>query len=219
MTLFTAEGLIRALVRGRSRGLCHQPGVVRRAYLRWLHTPGDAWAQIVAVADERPFDPDTSPLDGWLVHEGDLHARRAPGNTYLAALRAGGHGERERPVNDSKGCGGVMRAAPAGLIPALSLNEAFELGADCAAITHGHASGYLSAGALAAMVRRVLETEPGEALAEQRQVVLRESASAVLDLLRRHPDHEETTESLEAALALGGDGDPNPRNRHTKTRL
>ena len=41
-----------------------------------------------------------------------------------------------KPLNDSKGCGGVMRAAPVGLfvMPAL----AFEFGCDMAAITHGH---------------------------------------------------------------------------------
>lgn len=39
MTLFTAEGLIRASVRARAKGICHTPSVVHHAYLRWLHTP------------------------------------------------------------------------------------------------------------------------------------------------------------------------------------
>src|SRR5215471_13543334 len=34
MTLFTLEGLIRASVRGRSKGICHPPSVVRHTYLR-----------------------------------------------------------------------------------------------------------------------------------------------------------------------------------------
>ena len=49
-------------------------------------------------------------------------------------------------ANGSKGCGGVMRAAPAGLT---GLHDPFGLGADAAAVTHGHPSGYFTAGFLA----------------------------------------------------------------------
>jgi ADP-ribosylglycohydrolase len=35
--------------------------------------------------------------------------------TCLSALHAGHPGTVSRPVNNSKGCGGVMRVAPAGL--------------------------------------------------------------------------------------------------------
>ena len=186
MTLFTAEGLIRAWVRGRSRGIGHPPGVVRRAYLRWLQTQGEAAAE-------------DAPLDGWLAREPALHSRRAPGNTCLAALRAGGSGTRAQPLNDSKGCGGVMRAAPAGLIPSLSPEEVFELGADCAALTHGHPSGYLSAGALAAVLRVLLD---GETLAR--------AVSGAAALLPVHPGHEETSAALAGAVELAAAGAPSP---------
>ena len=36
MTLFTAEGALRAYVRETLRGLCHVPSVLHRSYLRWL---------------------------------------------------------------------------------------------------------------------------------------------------------------------------------------
>jgi ADP-ribosyl-[dinitrogen reductase] hydrolase len=36
MTLFTAEGFIRAAVRYASRGICNPVSVIHRAYLRWL---------------------------------------------------------------------------------------------------------------------------------------------------------------------------------------
>ena len=45
MTLFTVEGLIRVRVRDRAKGISDPPGVVRHAYLRWLHTQGIPWAQ------------------------------------------------------------------------------------------------------------------------------------------------------------------------------
>jgi hypothetical protein len=41
MTLFTAEGLLRAQVRGELKGIVDIPGVVDHAYARWLHTQGE----------------------------------------------------------------------------------------------------------------------------------------------------------------------------------
>lgn len=40
MTLFTAEGLLRANVRASLRGMCHPPSVIAHAYMRWLITQG-----------------------------------------------------------------------------------------------------------------------------------------------------------------------------------
>jgi hypothetical protein len=40
MTLFTAEGLMRAFVRQNLKGICSVPSVVCHAYLRWLATQG-----------------------------------------------------------------------------------------------------------------------------------------------------------------------------------
>ncbi len=130
MTIFTAEGLIRASVRARSRGICHAPGVVHRAYLRWLYTQGVPWENNSAAAGAN--DP-----DGWLVLEQRLHRRRAPGNTCLSALQSGHAGSIDQPLNHSMGCGGVMRAAPVGLLLA-EPDKAFQLGCEVAALTHGH---------------------------------------------------------------------------------
>ena len=78
MTLFTAEGLIRADNRLRDRGICHPPTVVYHAYLRWLETQG------------QPVQyPYPEVRSGWLIDVPSLHSRRAPGNTCLAALRSG----------------------------------------------------------------------------------------------------------------------------------
>jgi len=55
MTLFTAEGIIRATVRYAHRGIAHGPSVLQRAYVRWLATQGEA-----------PLPPDGQ--NGWLVH-------------------------------------------------------------------------------------------------------------------------------------------------------
>lgn len=80
----------------------------------------------------------------------DPSQRRAPGHTCLSALESGEIGAPQRPLNDSKGCGGVMRTAPAGLV--FEPGVAFDRGVDFAAITHGHPAGFLSAGALSCIV-------------------------------------------------------------------
>ncbi|MDO5757612.1 MAG: ADP-ribosylglycohydrolase family protein [Rhodobacterales bacterium] len=35
MMLFTTEGIIRALIRGELKGICHPPSVIHHALLRW----------------------------------------------------------------------------------------------------------------------------------------------------------------------------------------
>lgn len=117
MTLFTAEGLIRAVVRGSLKGICHPPSIVDHAYARWLLTQGE-------TSSRWPREE----IDGWLVGVGGLHDTRAPGNTCLSALRARRMGSMEEPLNDSKGCGGVMRIAPAGLVGPRFFDDPFELG-------------------------------------------------------------------------------------------
>ena len=76
----------------------------------------------------------------------ELFSLRAPGNTCLSAIRNRVMGTIEHSINDSKGCGGIMRVAPVGLFgqPLLA--------ADIAATTHGHPLGYIPAAALAYMI-------------------------------------------------------------------
>ena len=72
MTMFTAEGLLRAQTRYNTKGICHAPSVVFYAYLRWLYT------QRVSTLNKN-FDK--IELDGWLIGLKELYARRSPGNT------------------------------------------------------------------------------------------------------------------------------------------
>jgi ADP-ribosylglycohydrolase len=124
MSLATAVGCIRGCQRWRDRGICNPASVVHRRYLAWLET------------------------------QKDIAQRRAPGNTCLSALQSGKMGTIEKRINDSKGCGGVMRTAPVGL--AFPPDRAFRNGADCAAITHGHPSGYLPAGFLSEVIASII---------------------------------------------------------------
>jgi ADP-ribosylglycohydrolase/serine/threonine protein phosphatase PrpC len=189
MTLFTAEGLIRAYVRAVNKGICHAPGVVDHAYVRWLATQGERSRR---WTDRGP--------DGWLIGVRALHDRRAPGNTCLSALRAPRAGTVDEPLNDSKGCGGVMRIAPVGLLGPQFTGDRFDLGCDVAALTHGHPSGYLAAGALAELVAQLLSGQPLERALDQ-----------VESRLVERPRHEETLEALRAGRMLAASGEePSP---------
>lgn len=190
MTLFTVEGLIRASVRWRGRGICHPPSVVRHAYLRWLHTQGVPWARA-----GQQFAKHSAVPDGWLVRQPLLHRRMAPGNTCLSALQAGGTGTVAEPVNSSKGCGGVMRAAPAGFFCG-SPEEAWETGCEIAAITHGHPDGIYPAGVLSVIIRLIADGQP-----------LRDAIGRAAEFA---PPDSGTRKALERAVALAGLGIPDP---------
>ncbi len=177
MTLFTAEGILRAETRGNLKGICHPPTVVYHAYLRWLFTQDQ-------VKISRG-----STYDGWLIGIPELHNRRAPGNTCLSALRSLEMGQRDHPLNNSKGCGGVMRVAPAGLF--YPVDSAFDLGADFAAITHSHPSGYLSAGTLAYLIACLMEGMPLPGAVEES-----------IKKLEQYPNHEECVQVLKKAIHL-----------------
>lgn len=98
MMLFTVEGLIRAGVRFATKGICHVPSVVHHAYRCWLVTQDEDFSHL--GSNDR--------LDGWLVRDKRLWARRAPGVTCLSSLRADtAFGDAAR--NNSKGCGTVSR--------------------------------------------------------------------------------------------------------------
>lgn len=192
MTMFTAEGLLRGWVRERVLGESDYAATIGAAYLRWLTTQG---ARPLRRIGEDALS------SGWLIRLNELHSDRAPGNTCLTAL----HGMEfpgQMADNESKGCGGVMRAAPAGLFAARleesdAVTNAFELGKDAAALTHGHVTGQLTAGVLAVMVMRLVQ---GAGLED----ALREAKEELL----RYPGHEETLKSIELAEKMVESGLP-----------
>ncbi|PRY02142.1 ADP-ribosylglycohydrolase family protein [Allonocardiopsis opalescens] len=189
LTLFTAEGLIRA-ARPAGSG-CDAVPCVDRAYQRWLDT------------QTHPLP--TGERDGWLQGETWLYARRAPGTTCLDALtlRRGG-AEPGRAANTSMGCGGVMRVAPVGLLPSRSESEVFTIAERCAALTHGHPCGTLPAGAFAVIVHRLAHCDSIEL-----------AVAAAIAELARHPGHEETT----LALLAGRKATAHPPSAEVVERL
>ncbi|TDD43749.1 type VII secretion system-associated protein [Saccharopolyspora elongata] len=199
MTLFTLDGLIRASIRRRLFGENEPTTQVQHAYQRWLHTQGFDWREAAGPLA-------ANPPDGWLIKQKGLFVRRAPGTTCIQALHGYANGNKQgsftNRLNDSKGCGGVMRAAPAGLWSA-DAAEVFQVGAMTAVLTHGHPSGYLPAGALAVIVQQLLA---GRSLPE--------AVDRALTELSTWDGHEETSTALRRAIELATAGTPTPEQIH-----
>lgn len=188
MTLFSAEGLIRARLAGEANPIRHLLG----AYQRWYATQAMRPGQAPLVQAPRG--------QGLLLADVRLHTRRAPGNTCLSAIAQSFMGRPlpsiENPPNYSKGCGGVMRSAPFGLF-AETARDAFLQARDGAVLTHGHPSGYLSSAYFATLIFELARgTSPSEAMARSDALLVREA------------EHEELREILERAQAQLQSGPP-----------
>ena len=115
---------------------------------------------------------------------------RAPGDTCMAAL-AGGvpGGAHDVSRNGSKGCGGVMRVAPLGLIGLGA--AAFEAGVDAAALTHGAVTSDTSSGFQALLIDRLVSgLDLDDAVAQARTT------------LAAYPGSVHSLAAVDAAVAL-----------------
>ena len=144
MTLFTANGMLMGLTRGYTRGIGGRPeNYVEFAYKDWYYTQVGKPTEDVSCCT-------------WLYHLPEMEHRRAPGITCLEACES--LVRFEHVVNNSKGCGGVMRVAPMALLMAgymarkgvmrYTLEELAEAGGVIAEVTHKHPLGFLPAALL-----------------------------------------------------------------------
>ena len=147
MTLFTANALLLGKTRRAMRGV-KKPyeGYLALAYLDWFKT-------------QHRFQADARyRACCWIYHVPEMHHRRAPGSTCMSVLENRSFGTIDRPANNSKGCGGIMRAAPIGLFfdpKEVPQNQIDRLGAASAAITHGHPMGWIPTAAFVHMISRI----------------------------------------------------------------
>lgn len=160
MTLFTANGLLFGTTRGLFRGImANYEDYIREMYKCWYRTQTESY----------PIAKGNSC--SWLLNIPQFFSDRSPGATCMSAIRNGAEGSLEKPINDSKGCGGVMRVAPIGLYfcdSKKSYDEIDLLGAKVAALTHGHDLGYIPAAALVHIIRAISEkgSTPQKAVSE-----------------------------------------------------
>lgn len=185
LTLFTAEGLLRAKCRREKKGLENDlretTHVIFRAYLRWLYTQGlstSNWSR--------------SDYDGWLVGVKKLYtyANKQVETTTITSLGKGIAGRLSKPINKSSTCGAVFRVAPIGLYLE-SPDQAFELGKRVGAITHGHPLAYYSSGAFSLLIHHIIQG-----------MTIREATLDVIQELGKYEEAKGCVDQLELALAL-----------------
>ena len=130
MTLFTANGL---LLGAKDGSYIHS---IYDCYKEWFITQNCYYETKSKIR---------SLLVSWLMNIPELWTRRAPGFTCLNAISSGKMGSVRNPINDSKGCGGIMRVAPVGLFfkDISKISQTDMISAEASAITHGHELGYI----------------------------------------------------------------------------
>lgn len=195
MTLFTAEGILSGLTQNRLNGTSIPlRKYVESAYADWLSTQR---------LGAQPPQPVGSRHGSRLLQYPELYSRRAPGNTCLSALA-----ERPKrsvtdfiaaPLNNSKGCGGVMRVAPAAMLHSEDIMAISMEGAQIAAITHSHPLGYLPAAMLTDLLNRIVyrNAEPQSLLD-----LVRQSQHAIAEQFAGTPKTETLLACIDRAVQL-----------------
>lgn len=155
MTLFTANGYLFYETRGAMRGIAAPScSYIAMAYKDWYMT------QTIKFEDKPEDCRQYFAYTSWLCDVPELYSRRAPGMTCLSALedpqRAHLREFINDAINDSKGCGGVMRVAPLAAVRWNSIKQLDQQAAEVAAITHSHPLGYLPAAVLCHIINRII---------------------------------------------------------------
>jgi len=188
MTLFTANGLLNA----KKQGILLKYGICG-AYIEWYLTQ---------IGMKSP-----KYRDCWISDVPELNHRRAPGNTCMSSLDDIYRGKD--PMNNSKGCGGVMRIAPIPLYATvqdrMSIEEADHLAGDAAEITHQHPLGYISAALMSHVIYRLaLDIEPTQD--GMKRYIMEGVAEMRNQYKAYHNDVERMAELAERAIFLLDNG-------------
>lgn len=136
MTLFTANAL---LLDGNLRintWNCYQD---------WLETQ---FKQGKSELSHRPIS--------WLMEYPEMYASREPGRTCLMTLMRGIPGDLNEPINQSKGCGALMRVAPLAFI---DREDPYSVAIENSALTHGHQMSHIASAVLVGLLRYISEGE------------------------------------------------------------
>ena len=137
MTLFTANGLLLGTtIKITTGAIVPYSHYISLCYKDWLKTQ---------LAEDFKFE---EPEYSWLNNIPEMNHSREPGRTCIEYILKNKFGSISNPQNNSKGCGGIMRVAPIGLYfedKGYTTKEIDMIGAEAAALTHGHELGYIPA--------------------------------------------------------------------------
>ncbi len=210
MSLFTANGvLLENTCRCMGEDAPASSRYIAAAYDNWLTTQDGNFAE--DSARERGFDTGNV---SWLMDIPELYSWRAPGNTCLGALtrrrwkKTSGDFISDK-LNDSKGCGGIMRIAPFALFYGnADMKRLDREAAEIAAITHGHPLGYMPTAVLAHIINRLLYGEGGLTLKE----IVLEAKDTVAGIFEGEKYVEDLCDIIDRSVALAENGEDDLSN-------
>ena len=213
MALFTANGILVGETRLCMRGIGGRPsGYVPNAYQDWMKTQ---FLDIGTVKKYKRFTREGGY--SWLLDVPELYSLRAPGNTCISALQkralTGHPGDFiKNPVNESKGCGGVMRIAPLALKYTYFFHqEDMDMeAAQLAAITHGHSLGYMPAAVVCHIISSILKSYPQKSLKE----IVLEARDAAEKIFAGDPNLQYLTDIINRAVRLSENDASDLENIH-----
>ncbi len=195
MTLYTANALLYGETRGALRGIAGpMKGYIFAAYQNWYYSQ---------IGKDIP----KIGRNSWIYNYEILRESRAPGNTCLSAIAAsGGSGSPENEINNSKGCGGVMRVAPIGCYYA-KYGKTFlaaKVGAEAAALTHGHPLGYITAAFLSCLVCEIIKDKLAERKTDLLDLV-NETLEIIREMYCEKLHYNEFEDIIKKAIDLSGE--------------
>ena len=187
MSIYTAQGLIHS----KEKKCDYQQTLMEiyKSYIRWYalqqkYIP-ESKDNIYTVEEIQNDDIAIPP------YRESLSSHRAPGMTCLSALESGKFGSRTVILNDSKGCGGIMRVAPIALAYCNDPDTAYNLACDASLLTHTHILGYTPSGALMLILIKLFSGIP-----------LQDAVSSTINELRFKPECKTLVPVLEQAVQL-----------------
>ena len=205
MTLYTAVGLLLQFTHRVSGDLHPIPMVVYRAYLDWYRAIGG--------------QPEVSlPHVSWIDRLPQLHADRASGATCTSAMHSSAMRSVLHPLNDSCGCGGVMRIAPYALLHGGRLTSGkyyayLSVAAEIGAITHGDPRSHFACALAATIIGLCIYGD-----AEGVPATLRLATMRAIEIVRQHaPDwayREDFLSRIDEAVARADNGLSDVDNVH-----
>lgn len=180
MTLFTCEGLIAGkenLQKSENNSSVKYGSKFESTYdslsMKYILSIWNAYRDWFATQDYT-IDYRKWKTDSWLFTIPAMFQRQAPGITCLNALHNKDF-DLDELINNSKGCGGVMRTAPIGLFfdpekmyteletdkkdRDVVIEEIVQLGSNAAMLTHRHPLGYITSGAFVHLINQIVYPE------------------------------------------------------------
>ena len=198
MTIYTAQGLIHAAE--NNCGFSETVSEVHKSYLRWI---GSLLHNELEIAQlYQSLYPGKDLLYNNLLEKEEnagLASKMCRGGSTFTALLSGNKYSPSNPATEGVRCGTTMRSAPIALYCYQNPELAFSLACECAALTHGHRSAYLSAGVMCMLMSYLLSG-----------MEMREAIDTTLAYLEKQDNSSSLLGVLRKGIALAESPCPKP---------